>query len=82
MSKGVAVTVAVVVAVLLLAYIIFMLEAYKRSFWIFQPYVPTPPETNTCYPLIKVIPFSNKDQYTTLQNNVNRANGSTSANAS
>lgn len=80
MSKAAAVTVAIIVAIILFGYLIFAIESFKNSTWIFTPFVPTPPEGKSCYPLIEVKPFSNQDQFTTVSNNVNKANGGTGGN--
>lgn len=81
MSKAAAVTVAIIVAIILFGYLIFVIESFKNSTWIFTPFVPTPPgDDKSCYPLIEVKPFTTQDQFDTVSSNTNRANGGTGGN--
>ena len=61
MSKAVAVTVSVVIGILIIAYIIFMYQAFINGKWIFAPDYPTGPSDNiACKPLIEVTPITDR----------------------
>jgi hypothetical protein len=72
MSKGAAVTVGVIIAILIVAYIITMYVCYYKERWIFRPQYPQGPPA-ACYPLIQVTPLT-QDQLANVQANVQKAN--------
>lgn len=74
MSRALATTAAVIIALLISAYIIVMYICFRNQTWIFKPQYPQGPP-GACKPLIAVTPIT-QDELANIQNNVKKANAS------
>jgi hypothetical protein len=59
-TKGICITIVVVLLAIIIAYMIFMFEAFKGEFFIFAKYNPPPPPSNlnAFYPLGTITPMT------------------------
>jgi len=57
-SNAISVGILIFILITIIIYVIVMFELFKQRKFIFAPYVPPPPPTNSFYPLGAVSPLT------------------------